>query len=550
MSHRIGHVDSIKKRLTRMQVLLAFLVLSLSSLALMANDLFIMKRSVERHLETTASILGNNLLPTLAFMDRAEAQKILTSLAGDSSIDTAAVLDSTGTLFAAYGNGKVSPITDASQLQKDEPFQMTEGHIRYSISLKSGGDSQGTLVLYEDLWAASERYKSYMLTVMLVFIAGLVLSVALAQILQRSLSGPITKLAATVKNISSSNDYSLRMSNGEAQSQIVEIQLLSSEFNRMLDHIQSRDREIQTANGELERKVEERTAELKDVQKQALQNAHAAGMAEVATGVLHNIGNVINSVNTSAGEIARTVNDSKVQGLIKANFLLRENMDRLTDFLTNDPKARPLMEYYLAVGDQLEREMNILREEVRGLSSKVTLVKDVVQMQQQYAKKEFLSEEVNLPDLTEEVLELQRSSLTREGVQLIKNYSDVPNIKVQKVKFAQLLINLVKNGKEAMVNLPPERRILTLEIGQDAELGVYLRVIDRGEGISAENRAKIFSHGFTTKKAGHGFGLHFCANAMTEMGGRLLVDSMGEGKGATFTLSFGVNKKSAQQSAA
>jgi len=327
------------------------------------------------------------------------------------------------------------------------------------------------------------------------------------------------------------------------QEQIEEISILSSELNQMLEQIEEKDGKILAANAELEKKVEVRTQELQEIQQTALENAHAAGMAEIATGTLHNIGNIINSVNTSADELFDIMQRSKMDHFIKANELLQSHSGDRGEFLTNDPKGKILPEYYLKLGEALKSEHDQLKTEVNGIIKKISLIKDVVQTQQAYAKKELFFEEMSLAHITDEILNLQKNSLSRHRIQIVKNYwEDMPPVRVQKVKFAHILMNLIKNAKESMASRPIDERKIVVESGKSEADEFFLKITDNGEGIESHHLEKIFSHGFTTKRNGHGFGLHFCANAMTEMGGKLLVDSKGPGQGASFTLIFSASR--------
>ncbi len=111
----------------------------------------------------------------------------------------------------------------------------------------------------------------------------------------------------------------------------------------------------------------------------------------------------------------------------------------------------------------------------------------------------------------------------------------MPPITVEKHKVLQILVNLMRNAKFACSESGLPDRQMTLRVSRDADI-VKISVSDNGVGIAPENLTRIFSHGFTTRKDGHGFGLHSGALAATEMGGRLSVQSDGLGLGAAFTL--------------
>jgi predicted ATPase/GAF domain-containing protein/tRNA A-37 threonylcarbamoyl transferase component Bud32 len=317
---------------------------------------------------------------------------------------------------------------------------------------------------------------------------------------------------------------------------------ISLENAKLYDEMRELNLALEQHKHNLEDMVNKRTKQLKITQKKLLDSAHSSGMAEIATGVLHNIGNILNSVNISSQVILETVETSKIDGLLKANQMLNDNLENVNDFINNDPKGKKLLPYYISVGDMIKKEHKKLSHEVKGLSGKISLMKDVIATQQGYAKTEFFDEQINLINIVEDALSLQLQSLIRHGVTVSKNYNEVPDIFVQKSKLINVLMNLIKNAKEAVDNNAEGNKIITIEINQSDSNTVNIKMSDNGVGIPKENLNKIFTHGFTTKKSGHGFGLHTCANSMTEMGGKLSVKSDEPGKGATFKLTFPINK--------
>ncbi|MBC7474222.1 MAG: AAA family ATPase [Candidatus Sericytochromatia bacterium] len=312
---------------------------------------------------------------------------------------------------------------------------------------------------------------------------------------------------------------------------------VSLENAKLYDEMRMLNIELEQNKNNLEEKVERRTRQLKQTQKKLIESAHSSGMAEMATGVLHNIGNILNSVNISNQVIIETLENSKLDGLIKANNMLNENITSITEFIQNDQKGKKLPQYYLSVGDMLKNEHHNLITESHSLSEKLSLIKDVISTQQHYAKNDFLSEIVNPINIIEDALSMQLGSLIRHGINIKKKYTSISDINVQKSKMINILINLIKNAKEAMENNKIEK-ILTIEVSENKNHYISIKISDNGDGIAEENLNKIFNHGFTTKKLGHGFGLHTCANAMTEMEGKLTVTSDGLNKGATFNMIF------------
>ncbi|MHC8345834.1 DAHL domain-containing protein [Pseudomonas sp. RT6P73] len=296
------------------------------------------------------------------------------------------------------------------------------------------------------------------------------------------------------------------------------------------------NKDLKTANDDLEKRVEERTRELKDTQSELLDTARQAGMAEIATNVLHNVGNVLNSVNISADLVSRKLRSSKAQGLGKAMQLINEHQGDLGTFLTQDEKGKLLPGYLNQLVDAIALEQQSMTEELAQLTKSVDHIKDIVATQQSYAGANSLMEPLHISELLEDALRMNSGALTRHHVTVVKEYNEVPQVMGDKHRLLLILINLISNAKYAMSDLSNRPRQMTLgvKIVEDATLQISVK--DDGEGIAPENMTRIFAHGFTTRKEGHGFGLHSCALAAIEMNGHLSAHSDGPGKGAQFTL--------------
>jgi C4-dicarboxylate-specific signal transduction histidine kinase len=269
--------------------------------------------------------------------------------------------------------------------------------------------------------------------------------------------------------------------------------------------------------------------------KELLVASRQAGMAEVATSVLHNVGNVLNSANVSATLVADGVKKSKVSSLARVVALLREHDSDLGTFIASDPRGKHLPTYLAELSDYLLADQETTVKEVDSLLRNIEHIKEIVAMQQSYAKVSGVKEIVNVRDLVEDSLRMNEGALNRHGVEVIREFEDVPPINVEKHKVLQILVNLVRNAKQACDESSRVDKRLTLSIANRGG-SIKMLVTDNGIGISAENRTCIFAHGFTTKKDGHGFGLHGGALAAKEMGGSLSLHSDGPGQGATFTL--------------
>jgi len=300
--------------------------------------------------------------------------------------------------------------------------------------------------------------------------------------------------------------------------------------------INKMNNELQTANERLEQRVEERTRELIEAERELVDAARMAGMAEIATNVLHNVGNVLNSVNVSADLITRKLAVSKTLGLGKAVNMMNEHAEDLGQFMTFDEKGKLLRGYLNQLVDSIATEQSSIVEELSQLTKSIDHIKDIVSTQQAYAGAARLVEPLNVVDLFEDALRMNSGALSRHHVVVTKDYQDTPTIIGDKHRLLLILINLISNAKYAMSTVSDRQRHMTLGVKIVDNATLRLSVEDQGEGIAAENITRIFNHGFTTRKEGHGFGLHSCALAAVEMNGHLRVHSDGPGHGAVFTL--------------
>jgi PAS domain S-box-containing protein len=281
--------------------------------------------------------------------------------------------------------------------------------------------------------------------------------------------------------------------------------------------------------------------DLEAAHKELVDASRTAGMAEVATGVLHNVGNVLNSLNVSASVIATGLRNSKADSLARLGGLLREHQNDLAAFLSRDSKGKRVPEFLASLASHAVEERERLLQEVNGLQKNIDHIKEIVSMQQAYATMVGVVEPLDAAALMEDSLRMNAVALIRHDVRATREFQVVPPILGEKAKVLQILVNLIRNAKYACDEAGVSEKLITLRIQPSATAGrVQLAVEDNGVGIPAENLTRIFRHGFTTRPTGHGFGLHSAANAAREMKGSLMARSAGHGRGATFTLELPV----------
>ncbi len=281
--------------------------------------------------------------------------------------------------------------------------------------------------------------------------------------------------------------------------------------------------------------MKEAEMELAQAHTQLLETSRQAGMAEVATSVLHNVGNVLNSVNVSCSVISETVRKSRIGNVGKTAALLREHANDLAAFMTSDPAGQKLPEFLGKLSERLAGEQAGVLKELQLLDQNIEHIKEIIAVQQSYANVSGVRETLPLAELVEDALRMNAGGVTRHGIEVLREYGETPPVSVEKHKVLQILVNLLRNAKHALTDSGRPDKQLIVRIGRHNG-HITVSVSDNGIGIEPQNMTRIFAHGFTTKKDGHGFGLHSGVLAAQQMGGRLTVHSDGPGTGATFTL--------------
>jgi PAS domain S-box-containing protein len=276
--------------------------------------------------------------------------------------------------------------------------------------------------------------------------------------------------------------------------------------------------------------------ELEGVHKQLMVASRHAGMAEVATNVLHNVGNVLNSVNVSASLVTERIRKSKCTGLTRVAALLDDHSANLAEFF-NGAQGKHVPAYLKELAAELQAERDGAVAELAALRGNVEHIKEIVAMQQSYAKRGGIIDKVDMHALVEDSLRMNEGAFSRHGVHIVRDFAAVPLVQVDKHKVLQILVNVIRNAKYACAERQGGDKRVTVQIRADQQ-SLHIAVIDTGVGIPPENLQRIFNHGFTTRRDGHGFGLHSSALAAQELGGSLLAASAGVNQGATFTLTL------------
>ncbi|HJR70924.1 MAG TPA: ATP-binding protein [Gammaproteobacteria bacterium] len=543
LTQRLADVP-LKRKVTIISMLSSGVALLLACTAFVTYELVTFKDALVADMYSHGALIAHNSAAALLFDDPVSAERTLESFSTQPQVLGAALYDRSGKLFAAYAGATAEDGFDAPSAAADG-HRFEGNRLKLFHSFDVAGEPAGTVYIEADIESVRERLARYGLIGLLVLLLASGVAFLLSTRLQRTISEPISALAAIVHDVRASQDYSLRATKLGND----ELGELIDGFNAMLHQIESQARALRQARHTLERRVVERTellereiagresaqAQLHRTHDELVRASRQAGMAEVATNVLHNVGNVLNSVNVAVGVLTEQIKHSRLTNLQKVAALCQDQGDRLGDFLASDPRGKRIPAYMVQLAEHLLAERTAALAELDSLRGNVEHIKGIVTVQQNYAKVGGVNEPTSVVDVLEDAVQMTNASLHRHDVEVVRDYADVPALDTEKHKVLQILVNLIRNAKDACAATGREDKQITLRVRDEGGC-VRVSVIDNGIGIAPENLTRVFAHGFTTKKDGHGFGLHSGALAARELGGALTLASEGPNRGATFTL--------------
>jgi two-component system, NtrC family, sensor kinase len=555
---------SIKAKLTVLLVSTVAIALFLVCSAFIMIDIYSFKDELAKHISTLTNVVGEYVETAVMFDDAETADELLSSLTNEKSVVYASVYDSNNNLVASYRRNdyklKIDEIylENTSDHNNNKPKYTEDGYIKVARTFKDGKDHTGAFVVVADMSQLVKRFWNYGILVSSIILIVLIGTVILSSRLQRVISQPIIRLAKTAKNISEQENYSFNINKKDIGND--EIGTLYNEFNDMIIQIRNREKDLHEAHDRLEERVESRTRmlskanqelvqevferkkaqdELQFLQAEHLETARQAGMAEIATSVLHNVGNVLNSVNVSSSIISTNINNSKSSDFQQAMNILEENSNDIGNYIENHPQGKHLPDFLMELSKQLADDEENTLKEIETLSKNIGHIKDIITVQQSYAGVSGLTERCSLEELIEQSININQASMKRHEISIERNYEEIDPVVIEKHKILQVLVNLISNAKNALREHDNNNRTIQVSL-RIHKNNIQIKIKDNGSGIPEEILTKIFAHGFTTRSEGHGFGLHSSALTIKQMGGTLIAKSDGVDTGAEFILSLPV----------
>ena len=270
---------------------------------------------------------------------------------------------------------------------------------------------------------------------------------------------------------------------------------------------------------------------IKKLNLQISSTARRAGMAEVATTILHNIGNILNSSNVSISLLKDTFNNDHQKKLIKILKMLAEHESDITDFIANDSKGKLIPNYLLALSKFLLTEHQNNSVEIDSLVNDLKHIEQIVDMQKSISGISSMNEKVYIPEIIKTALNMSINTTKNQLIEITQEFETCPLINIDKSKLLQILVNVIQNARDSVLQSSSLIKEIRLLVKKTDINSIQIIIEDNGVGINPDNLHHIFAFGFTTKKNGHGFGLHSAALSAQEMGGTLLAESQGKGRG-------------------
>jgi nitrogen fixation/metabolism regulation signal transduction histidine kinase len=304
---------------------------------------------------------------------------------------------------------------------------------------------------------------------------------------------------------------------------------LGQSFNTMTDNLRLSRKQLDEYAHTLEEKVEERTRDLQEAQAELLNQAHEAGMAEMAVGVLHNIGNAITPAKVEAQVLAKQLHDSRLRtGLAQAleplPNLIKEGK------LPTDEKER-LHQIISLLPTSVTQEFDQAIAGLTNIRDKHHYIENIISLQMHYARLHGTPDLIDCNLIIADSLKILDKQL--HLVEITTDLQSTTKVCLEESKLLQILVNLIKNSSEAMADNDIIERTLLIS-SADHKDEVVITVADNGCGFEQEIKEKLFRFGYSSKSRGSGFGLHSSANYLIANNGSITASSEGTGKGAVF----------------
>jgi two-component system, NtrC family, sensor kinase len=464
----------------------------------------------QAHAETTqraisiSQVMATALGPAVEFDDADNAKSILCWLDTVPDAEFALVHRANQHEFATWHDASIPP---GHAWHDEMKVEQTGDRLMINLPIRGHTDGKGTLHVGFSLAHLADQQadarETVALTSALVFAVGLLGTLLFAAIIVR----PIRALSSTARKIATGKLPPV-MPDVQGGDEITE---LAASLRAMLEKVHH------------------------ESQAELVAASRHAGMAEVATGVLHNVGNVLTSVNVSLELLRERTQKMPIERLVKLHDLLGKapSLDK--------EKLEVTRNYVGVVAESFAQYQRDSSKDLLGLANHVDHIKRVVSMQNAYARVRSVVESAKVTALIHEAIELGCPPQRRRDIALTVDIAPQLEeaIQIDRHRVLQILVNLISNARDAVTGRAnPTIQIVATRGGHRLAISVN----DNGVGITEAQMPRVFSAGFTSKPQGHGYGLHSSALTARQLGGALGVESEGEGLGARFTLTVPIEE--------
>src|SRR5882762_4921718 len=508
--------SSITKRLTRMNILVSGAALLVCCAAFVAYDLVSFREAMVHNLSIQAQIAGSNSVSALLFDDPQTAESTLSALKAAPNIVSAGIYTPESRPFAMYqrdgtGQGLALPSIPSGQI---EAHWFKDGQLVLVRSIVFQGKPSGSVFIRSDLQEMSHRLKRYAGIAAMVLFGSLIAALLVASVFQRAVAEPIVHLAELAGIVSRDKDYSVRATSTGHRD---EPDILIHAFNEMLGQIQEREGALQKAHGELEQRVQARTAQL------------AAANEEL-------------ELRNREVEHATKL---KSKFLASMSHELRTPLNAIVGFSDLLAEGVP--------GELNPKQKRFVNHIKQGSAHLLQLINDILDLSKiEAGQLELHCESFHVKDALPEVLSIIRPLAMAKNIQVEHDVATERPAYADRVRFKQILYNLLSNA----VKFTPKDGRITIVCTEDGEL-VSISVTDTGIGIRAEDQAVVFEEfrqvegSKDSTQEGTGLGLAITKRLVEQQGGKIsLVSELGKGSRFSFTLPAGAKTETSATDAA
>jgi signal transduction histidine kinase len=358
---------------------------------------------------------------------------------------------------------------------------------------------------------AAKGYATIRYALLSLLAAGLCVLIVMLLLLQRTVLKPITKLTDYTLSVGKTGDLSTRLSMQRRD----EIGALAREFDRMME-------------------------QLSEARSKLIEQSYYSGLAEMASGILHNARNTLSPMVGQISAIQDKINDAPLDNIKRAVAELEAG--------SLDHEREESLNQYLKLGSsQMAALIQETGNQLKDISGYVAQIENILAEQDKFSHFEKALEPLHLGKILSEAATMMPQELQGAvSIEIDPGMSQLPTILAERVVLIQVFINLFNNAKESILRTanPAGQIRVNGEVERDDGVEViHVRIQDKGEGIDADTLKRIFDRGFSNKKSKpSGNGLHWCGNILSAMNGKLYAESDGIGRGACFHLKIPVNQ--------